>query len=61
MITIVTSGGVGQECGEDQIIMEESIIQDHGHEAGKSDKLKKKNKNKMLRFLYVDYVEVDSG
>lgn len=33
MITIVTSAGVGEECGEDQIIMEESIIQDHGHEA----------------------------
>ncbi|RUS77580.1 hypothetical protein EGW08_014656, partial [Elysia chlorotica] len=32
MITIVTSAGVGEECGEDQIIMEESIIQDHGHE-----------------------------
>ena len=35
MITIVTSGGVEEECGEDQIIMEESIIQEHGHETGK--------------------------
>ncbi|GFO07683.1 GA-binding protein subunit beta-1 [Plakobranchus ocellatus] len=32
MITIVTAAEVGEECGQDQIIMEESIIQDHGHE-----------------------------